>query len=168
MLSKMLTLVYDERQHERFRSGDLVAEWYGRYPSLFDNQDFEIVMNQARLGYHFFEWLTAITLYEYMGLLSIIEQYEYKSHKRKQRVMGKIIPRGILGLIQDHKLEFRHVQCPDLLVFAPDYSEWFFYEVKGPGDRLRKNQLKFFKALEQAGSQPIRTIRFHRFRKKPR
>lgn len=143
----------------------MVAEWYDRYPNLFDEQDFKIAMCQAHLGYHFFEWLAAVTLYECMGLLSLVEQYEYKSHQRKQALLSKIISRETLALIRDHKLDFGQVQCPDLLVFAPDYSEWFFCEVKGPGDYLRNNQIKFFEALEQAGGQPVRTIRFQRFRK---
>lgn len=163
MPAELAVLVYDERQRQRFRSGDLIREWYERYPTLFDKQDFTIAGNQAHLGYHFFEWLAAVTLYECMGLFSLVEQYEYKTHKRKQDVLTKIVPQEILVLIREHKVEFGNVQCPDLLVYSRDYLEWFFCEVKGPTDRVRKNQLEFFNALERTSNRPVRMIRFHRF-----
>ncbi|MBN2241017.1 MAG: VRR-NUC domain-containing protein [Dehalococcoidales bacterium] len=129
---------------------------------LFDKQDFKIAMNQAHLGYHFFEWLAAIILYESMGLLSLVEQYEYKSHRRKQALLERIVPREVFARVKDHKLDFGRIQCPDLLAFTYNYSEWLFFEVKGPEDRISKKQFIIVSALEQAGSPPVRAIKFHR------
>ncbi len=162
MLDELGLLKYHERQRERFRTGQLVIEWHESYPSLFDKQDFKIAANQAHLGYHFFEWLAAIILYKSLGLLSLVEQYEFRVHQRKQEVLTKTMSEKMLSLIREHQSEFGNVQCPDLLVYAPDYSDWFFCEVKGPGDRVRDNQLKFFEALAEAGKKPIRVIKFRR------
>ena len=61
---------------------------------------------------------------------------------------------------------------PDLFVFRAldpdndpkvryeDASEWFFVEVKGPGDRIGANQKKFWHAVaEELGPQHIRLFK---------
>lgn len=45
-------------------------------------------------------------------------------------------------------------QCPDLLVYAPDRSDWFFVEVKGPRDRLRPKQRDYFDELTSVTGRP--------------
>jgi len=161
--AELAVLVYDERQRQRFRDGDLIRDWHARYTILFDERDFSIAVNQAHLGYHFFEWLAAVTLYECMGLLSLVEQYEFEIHKRKQEVLTKLVPQETLALIREHKVEFGSVQCPDLLVYSRDYSDWFFCEVKGPADAVSESQKGFFDELERTSSRLVRVIRFHRF-----
>ncbi len=165
MPAELAVLVYDERQRQRFRDGDLIRDWHARYPILFDERDFSIAVNQAHLGYHFFEWLAAVTLYECMGLLSLVEHYEYDKHKRKQSILTEIVPKETLALIREHKAEFGNRQCPDLLVYSRDYSDWLFCEVKGPADRVCKNQLEFFDELERVSSRPVHIVRFRRFTK---
>jgi hypothetical protein len=160
--TEMLSLIYDEGQHKRFRAGGLAHEWRERYPMLFDNQDLKIAL--YRPSYHFFEWLTAIILYESMGWLSLVEQYEFKSHRTKQAKLTALVSHGgmsqdMLKLILKHE-DYGNTQCPDLLVFAPDYSQWFFCEAKGPRDSFSENQLKFFKELETTSDSQLRVVRF--------
>lgn len=140
--------------------GILVEEWYNTYPALFDEQDLIIARSQAKLGYHFFEWLAAIIIFQTYGLLSLIEQYEFKSHKRKQAILEKIINNDLLELVLNHRTNYRATQCPDLFVYSPDYSVWFFCEVKGPRDRLTNAQKKYFNELTKVANNPVRIIRF--------
>jgi hypothetical protein len=51
-------------------------------------------------------------------------------------------------------------QCPDLLVYTPDRSEWFFCEVKGPQDKLRGKQIDFFQELERVSGKRIKVVNF--------
>ena len=47
-------------------------------------------------------------------------------------------------------------QCPDLLMYDPnDPSKWFFCEVKGPGDRLQRNQFDLFRRLRITGGKSV-------------
>ncbi len=45
-----------------------------------------------------------------------------------------------------------------LLMYAPDMSDWFFCEVKGPGDRLRSEQMSKFEALAEVSGEPVRLM----------
>ena len=51
-------------------------------------------------------------------------------------------------------------QAPDLLMYAEDLSDWFFCEVKGPGDRLRDEQVRKFELLANMTSKPVRLLEF--------
>jgi hypothetical protein len=156
-------MIYDQHQRELFKNGELIKQWAIQYPFIFDEQDKNIAEHQAQAGYHFFEWLAAIVIYESLGLLSLIEQYEFAVHQRKQKVLNQILPTKVQLIIRDHKADFGNIQCPDLLVYAPDYSNWFFCEVKGPNDQLGQKQDKFFEALINVGERPIWMIKFKPF-----
>ena len=51
------------------------------------------------------------------------------------------------------------MQGPDLLVYARDFSDRFFCEVKGPGDRLRPEQKSKLGALATVSGKPVRLLR---------
>ena len=144
----------------RFKTGELVEEWYNKYPSIFDERDASIARNQASLGYHFFEWLAAIILYQTFGFYCLVEQYEFKAHKRKREILRMLLSEDLFNLAINHTKHFPGVQGPDLFVYSPDYSEWFFCEVKGPGDRLSNVQVRYFNALSEITQKPIHIIRF--------
>lgn len=146
-------------QKERFKSGGLWKEWAEQYPFLFDHDDIRIMNNQATMGIHFFEWLGAILIYHSTGYLSLVEQYEFKHHERKYKILKKLASSDLIEIITNHK-EFGRTQCPDLLVYAPDFSDWYFCEVKGPTDRLRSEQRKFFEYLYNKSGKPIRSLHF--------
>ena len=145
--------------HQLFRSKELVINWARTYPMIFDDDDLRIAENQAELGYHFHEWLAAVLLYHSFGYFSLIEQYQFKKHKRKQAVLKELTQPNVIEFMGYHP-EFGRVQCPDLLVYKPDMSDWYFCEVKGPKDRLREDQIKFFHELSQVSKKGIRVVEF--------
>lgn len=55
--------------------------------------------------------------------------------------------------------EFGETQPPDLFVYKPDKSEWFFYEVKSPRDGFKPKQLAYFKELECGTGHPLRVLK---------
>ena len=52
-----------------------------------------------------------------------------------------------------------HVQLPDLLVYAPDRSRFWFAEVKGPGDRLRDVQKRSHARIVERLGVPVDVVR---------
>ena len=58
----------------------------------------------------------------------------------------------------------RPCQGPDLLAYAPDHSNWFFIEVKGPSDRLRPVQRDYFAAVAEVTGRPVYQVRFRALR----
>jgi hypothetical protein len=153
---------YHPSQWERFKSGELRQYWAETYPQIFDARDIEIACHQAPapMNNHFFEWLAAVLIYQSFGYLSLIEQYEFKRHKRKQSILREVLTSEAFKLVTDHAGEFGGVQSPDLFVYSRDRLDWFFCEVKGPRDRLREVQVKYFSALSMVTKKAIRTVRF--------
>lgn len=154
-------------QRERFRSEKLWQEWHDKYPDIFDDDDLRLAKNQAHLGFHFYEWLAAILLHHSTGYLSLVEKYQYtaKNHKRKQWVL-KQLNSTTLSKALEYQGGDRYVQCPDLLVYAPDFSVWYFYEVKGGSDKLKKAQELHFQALADLTGKPVRLVQFYLARKR--
>ncbi len=139
-------------QREDFRAGRLVGEWSSRYPTLFDARDTETALNQP--NYHFYEWATAVHLLENHGLHSVHEGYAYKSHPKKRdrvtSIVGAAWPRFVAGLGR-----YDAFRCPDLFVYRAGTDDWFFCEVKGPGDSLSDSQRTFFDELNAALGRPV-------------
>jgi hypothetical protein len=153
---------YRSQQRDRFVSGELWKQWAKGYPDIFDEEDVRIAKSQAgpKMRQHFHEWLAAVLIFHTYGYLSLIEQYEFKKHKRKQAVAKPLLGDEVFKFVTDHKERFDGVQCPDLLSYSPDYSDWFFCEVKGPGDDFQASQLRFFEELAQISGKRIRVMCF--------
>jgi hypothetical protein len=64
-------------------------------------------------------------------------------------ILKRLASPATVGLVASQRHE-SHVQCPDLLVYKPDFADWFFCEVKGPKDRLREEQIRYFRGLASA------------------
>lgn len=92
-----------------------------------------------------------------MGWYSLVEKYEYKRHKRKQAVLRRLIPRE-----QRRIIGRQGAQCPDLLVYKPDFSDFFFCEVKGRRDRIRRVQMRFFENLKAETGRPVKMVEFYK------
>ena len=150
-----------QAERQRFCTGFLWREWAERYPQLFDADDCRIARTQAQHGLHFFEWLAAIRIYEATGYLSLIEKYEFKKHSRKQRIVKSLLPQSVLKVLS-HRNRQGRVQSPDLLVYTADLSDWYFCEVKGPSDLLRKKQLDFFEKLTTVSQKPVALLEFRK------
>jgi len=146
-------------QATRWRSGELSREWAKQFPQLFDADDLALASTQGHLGFHFVEWLGAIKLLELTGCLSLVSKYEFSKHRRKQEIVRGLLPDPVLALIRDHT-RFGRTQCPDLLAYLPDYTDWFFCEVKGAGDRLGERQQRYFEELARVSGKPVRLLRF--------
>jgi hypothetical protein len=159
-IRKIGTVNVVRAQRERWRSGDLAAEWRERFPALFDDDDLRIAVTQAKRNLHFYEWLGAIVLHHATGYLSLVEKYEFSSaHPRKQQIVAQLLPGPIRDALRDRS-PGRNTQAPDLLMYAEDHSDWFFYEVKGPRDRLRAEQEQKFEHLANLTSRPVRLLEF--------
>jgi len=139
-IDRIASIEYTESQRDRFRSGELVRIWARQYAKIFDKDDIRISRKQP--NYHFFEWLAAITIYNSMGYISLVEKYEFQNHEKKQRILRKLMTNEQIAQIYLHG-----AQCPDLLAYSPNYKDWFFCEVKCSMDNLRKKQIRYFEKL---------------------
>jgi hypothetical protein len=143
-----LNFVYHPVQRQRFQSGEIVQAWVARYPNLFDENDLRIQNTQPT--YHFYEWLAAVLLYEAMGYYTLMEKYETASHPEKLERFKKIVPPAVAKDVFENR-----TGVPDLFVHSPDGTDWFFCEVKGANDRLRKHQIERFKQLAEVGGRKV-------------
>ena len=157
LLQELGTFHFDQNQRIQFRSGELSREWKRKYPNSFDEDDLRLALSQPKN--HFFEWLGAVVINQKYGFLSLVEQYQFKKHKHKQEILGQLNFPG-LQKGMEYQRRINRVQAPDLLVYAPDYSDWFFCEVKGGFDYLRQTQKDHFLALSQLSGKPIYQVNF--------
>ena len=146
-------------QRLRYMDGSLREQWAKTYPDIFDARDIESAKTQGRAGYHFNEWLAAVILYQSFGYLSLIEKYELPSHERKHELFRRLLPKKLYESVLDYTGIYRGTQAPDLLVYAPDFSSWFFCEVKGKGDSLKPLQKAYFEHLVDISGQDIGLVR---------
>lgn len=130
-----LRFSYHPGQRERFREGSLIHEWRERYAALFDCDDERVLQTVHQRRYHFFEWLSAILLFESTGYVSLLESYTSKQHPLKRKTLSEVLPQAIT----DWLLANESGQ-PDLFVYHPITRDWFFCEVKGGLDKIRDNQ----------------------------
>jgi hypothetical protein len=153
------TVEIERAQQARWLSGSLAPEWKRRFPELFDEDDLRLAQGpQGPKGYHFVEWLAAIVLHHTAGYLSLVSKYEFRNHPAKQRIVAQLLAPDIRAALRD-RVEHGSAQPPDLLMYAPDLSDWFFCEVKGPGDALRPQQVRKFDALAAMTGRPVRLLR---------
>jgi len=145
---------------KNFQTEQLYKNWFEKYPKLFDKRDFENAKNQARYGSHFHEWLGAILLFQMTGWNSLQQKYQFKKHERKQQILNDLGAKGLIEFFGNQKEKnFGSRQPPDLLVYSPDYTDWFMCEIKGPKDRLRKEQKEYFKELENVTNRQIKLLK---------
>ena len=131
----------------------LAREWRERYPMIFDDLDFEQAESQR--SKHFFEWFTAIHLFHSGGYLSLIEKAQFGvRHPRKNGVLRVVV--GDVVLKELHALSDRHgAQWPDLFVYHGHSKEFWFAEVKGPGDTLSESQAAVNRSIEAELGIPV-------------
>jgi hypothetical protein len=154
-MRELLALDADPSERLAFRSGDLTDLWLTQYPDLFSPQDLQIAKNQPQ--YHYFEWRAAIELRNRFGYLSLVEKYQYPSHKDKHAIFLAMVPPPVVDFLAWPPPK---PQAPDLFCFKEDRTSWFFCEVKGPSDRRRPAQDNFFSQLEALVANEILFVRF--------
>jgi hypothetical protein len=140
-----------------WKSGKLVQEWHLRFPQLFDANDCDHASHVCHSGKLFWEWLGAILLHHTTGYLSLVTKYESPSHARKRQVLARLFVSEVCEYLTRRRGQ---ALAPDLLMYAPDHSDCFFCEVKGPTDRIRIEQTDRFKELEGRTGKPISVIQF--------
>jgi hypothetical protein len=146
-----LTFVFDPVRRARFADGSLVDQWYEAYGDMFDDDDYRLARSQP--GNHFFEWLTAVLLRESTGYYSLVEKYESASHANKVNTFRKTVGPSIFEFAMAHR-----TGLPDLFVYQPETTDWFFCEVKGGPDRLSQGQIGTHNELERISKRPVRIV----------
>jgi hypothetical protein len=155
-IKELGTFVFTPEQRQRFAGGGLVTTWKREYALLFDRDDLRLATQQPT--HHFFEWLAAILIYSSTGYLSLIEKYHFGNHPHKAKALAKFHDERLgkaLALITKRGRR----QPPDLLVYSPDFGDWFFCEVKGATDRLSVDQRKLFEEIGFVSKRPVRLLK---------
>lgn len=155
------TVEFEPAQRAEFAAGPLRQRWRREYPQLFDPQD--AVLAEHQPAYHFYEWLAAIILHHATGYRGLVGKYQFDNHPRKRAIVAKLLGPAVRDLL-DARTTWGRTQGPDLLMYAPDLSDWFFCEAKGPRDTLSDRQRAFFSALAKASGRAIRLVEFQRLR----
>jgi hypothetical protein len=122
---------------------------------LFDEDDVRLTTRQPKN--HFCEWFAAIHLFHRDGVLSLVEKYVYSTHSRKQTLFRELLTECQRATL-DEICSGLKVQPPDLLVFRPDRSRFWFAEIKGPGDRMREAQRRSHAAIRRRLHVPVELI----------
>jgi hypothetical protein len=150
-----LTFQYHASQRVHFMEGGLVERWRSIYGDMFDEEDYRLAVNQRQNGNHFFEWLAAVLLRESTGYRSLIEKYESANHAEKLATFRKTVDRGTFEFAMSHR-----AGLPDLFVYGPLSTNWFFCEVKGGRDVLSARQKELHAKLEQVSKTVVRILWF--------
>ena len=156
-LATLASFEYAQDLRDAFRGDQLIDEGAARYPDLFHPIDVNTAKTQAARGYHFVEWFSAVRLFEDLGLASLHEGYTYKSHISKRARLLEIAGEPAHDALRAVPREDRY-RFPDLFVYRPGTSDWFFVEVKGPGDRLSATQAPFFSTLVERVGRPVKLV----------
>jgi hypothetical protein len=85
-----------------------------------------------------------------------MSKYGAESHKLKRPKLKTIVPSDVYDFIVDD-----WAGMPDLIVYAPDTSDYFFCEVKGPRDRIQGRQLPCAKRLSKMSGKPVALLWLH-------
>ncbi len=132
----------------------LARHWHRRYPRLFDADDLRLTESQPKN--HFKEWLAAIHVFRRDGAYSLIEKYNVKrAHPRKRPIFERLVSarqRSVLDAICSH------VQPPDLFVFRPGSTVFWFAEVKGEGEPTSDKQIASHRLIERRLGVPVELI----------
>ena len=117
-------------------------------------------------GYGFVESLTIIFLYNATGYIPILGNYGLQTQPHKNAIVKELVSNETWGLVT-YKGGSQPMP-PDVFVYAPDKSDFFFCEVKGPSDRLRAPQVKYFQQIQETSGKLVYTVkyRFAPFNKK--
>jgi hypothetical protein len=160
--------------------GDLAEQWEAKFkeelPLFFDTAGAWFVEHQGRepLGYGLYETLAGIVLYQSTGYLPLSSSYDFRfsvsakqitegrrvaaDEEEKLRIVETLFSEKELDVIRDHSEGL--TQPPDLLMYAPGCSDWFFCEAKGPTDRLSEGQVRKFTQIAEATRKPVRVFGF--------
>ncbi len=141
----------------QWKSGQLVREWAAQFPYLFDDLDLRHAVNVCGKGKLFWEWLAAILLHQTTGYYALVTKYETPSHQRKRSVLERLFDAAVCQYFTRRP---HRALAPDLLMYAADYSDCFFCEVKGPSDQSRLEQRERFTEVAAKTGKSVEMIQF--------
>lgn len=150
-------LVLAEAEYTAWRAGRIAPDWCAALPNVFDDDDLRLARKRWSHGRHYFEWAAARHLHAQNGWYVLVAKYEFRNHKRKRAIVERMLTPAVLEVVRGRTPG--RAQAPDLLVYAPDESDFYFCEVKGPGDTLRDAQLQKFARLAALTRKRVRILR---------
>ena len=157
-MKKLFQICTLQTTHQRFREGELIEEWYGKYPNLFFPECYNLAKSQGRSkGNHFYEWLSAIIIYNSLGYNVLVEKYYMRNkHPIKYELFKQRCPHDLFEYIMIPRTPA--TQPPDLFCYRNDTHGWFLCEIKGGNDTLKETQKKFFGEIEKLTGREIYLI----------
>ena len=158
MFNDLGSFIITKKQRELYKAGVVWKKWLKDYPDLFDKKDKQLFENQAVFGFGFVEFLSVIFIHNATGYIPLLGSYGWKTQADKNALVREMVSNETWDLIMNQKSH--HSQPPDLFVYSPDKSNYFFCEVKGPGDRLRETQMQYFMLLQEVSGKPVYTIKY--------
>lgn len=148
-------------EHKLFKNGHLIEIWASKYPEIFDEDDIRLARSQGKMGLKFYEWLSAITIFNSTGYRVLLEKFEMPKHERKHNIFKTYAPNEVYDYIMSPK--DKKSQCPDLFCYN-DHGDWFFCEVKGKGDIFREDQKEYFNNIEKISRKEIIVIKIDKIK----
>jgi hypothetical protein len=83
------------------------------------------------------------------GYRVLIGKYQFaKAHPEKNLAFRRVAPPAVVDILGGGGA-FGRRQGPDLFVYTVDERDWFFAEIKGPGDAISAGQLELFQEIER-------------------
>ncbi len=155
LVSPLQTRIHCTMAIRKLWPNPLAQQWIQQYPDLFDEDDLRLAVNQPRN--HFCEWFAAIHLFHREGAHSLVEKYVFQNHPAKVAQLATLLSERERKTLEEIRDAYA-VQPPDLLVFVPGTSRYWFAEVKGPGDRLSAKQMLSHDALRRKLGVPVEII----------
>ena len=103
-------------------------------------------------------------LHHATGYLPITPTHNFQFPPQQEEIIEKLLPADVVAVIMD-QTELGATQAPDLLMYAPDLSDWFFCEVKGvrasgTKDTLSEKQGTKFEQIAKKSGKPVRVLHF--------
>jgi hypothetical protein len=150
---------YLRKQFAQDTRGQLET-WRREYPFFFDVRDGSLAGDyQGRsLSPHFLEWYAAIKMYETLGYYSLNQKYECPSHAAKQGMLRKLVPEEAFRFIVNPHPIYGEGNCPELLLYKPDLSDWCFCTVTGPKDTLQFKKARYWQELIMVTGKKIMQV----------
>lgn len=151
-----------EGRRKLWADGVLAPIWAEQFPQLFELDSEWAMGPQPTGGYGFWEFLAAIILYQATGYRSLWSRFPKEPMPEKRQLVDKLSvdqQRSLLPILDDSG-PHKGTQVPDLLMYAKDYSDWFFCEVKGPKDSVSQEQCDKWNDLAAITGKSIRLLEF--------
>jgi len=133
MMRRIQTMIRCTKTIRDLWPDPLVRQWLQQYPDVFDMDDLRLTVDQPKN--HFCEWFAAIHLFHREGAHCMVEQHVFQNHPTKVARMATLLSERERRTLDAIRAAYA-VQPPDLFVFVPKTSRYWFAEVKGLGDRL--------------------------------